>query len=147
MFRITPLVIICGILISGCAWMGGRGHEEKITFHPDSTATTVSTPDPNLPNPEESVAVDEQPVQTYSEAPIYPVGARRKGAVGSVTVRVFVSPQGKVQRATALECDNPGYGFEIAAVAAAYKGMWRPAMKKGKPVGVWVTYNIDFAHH
>jgi len=126
--------------------MGGHGRTERITFHPDSTATT-STPDPNLPDPGAFIEVDEEAVQIYGEPPIYPVAARKANVVGSVTVQVFVNPQGKVLRASALQCDRPGYGFEIAAVAAAYKGKWRPAMLKGKPVGTWVTYKTEFAHH
>jgi TonB family protein len=131
--------------MTGCGFLGiGQRPAERITFHPDSTGTAR---DENLPAPEELIEVDEQPVRIYEEPPIYPVAARRANAAGTVTVRVFVGPQGKVLKANALECDHPGYGFEIAAVAAAYKGKWRPAMADGKPVGVWVTYSIDFAHH
>lgn len=125
--------------------MGGHGPEERITFHPDST-TTTPTPDPNLPPADEFIPVDEHPVQTYSEPPIYPVAARRAKVTGSVIVQVFVDTQGKVLKAQAIQCDNPGYGFEIAAVAAAYKGKWRPATAKGKPIASWVSYKIDFAH-
>ncbi|MDD4050526.1 MAG: energy transducer TonB [candidate division Zixibacteria bacterium] len=145
MFRTILLFITFGILTAGCAWMGGtHGREERITFQPDST---ISTPDPNLPNPDEFIAVDEHPVQIYGEPPIYPVAARRANVTGSVMVQAFVDPQGKVLKANALKCDRPGYGFEIAAVAAAYKGKWRPATVNGKPIGMWVTYKVDFAHH
>ncbi len=150
MFRTTLFIIGFGILAAGCAWIGGCHVPERITFQPDSTASTTTKttiPDPNLPDPGAVIEVDKEPVLIGSEAPIYPVAARRANAGGSVMVQVFVGPQGKVLRANALECDRPGYGFEIAAVAAAYKGTWRPAMLKGKPVGTWVTYKIEFAHH
>lgn len=146
--RTVIFIIIFAILASGCAWMGANhGREERYIFQPDSTTTKTSTLDPNLPPPDEVIAVDEQPVQIYSEPPIYPVAARRAKVTGSVTVQVFVDTLGKVLKANALTCDNPGYGFEYAAVAAAYKGKWRPATAKGKPIGSWVAYKIDFAHH
>jgi TonB family protein len=145
MFRAILLIITFGILMAGCSWVGGKhAPEERVTFHPDSTTVTR---DRNLPDPDEFIEVDEQPVQIDQEPPIYPVAARRAKVTGSVMVRAFVDPQGKVLKANALECDRPGYGFEIAAVAAAYKGRWRPATVKGKTVGMWVTYKIEFAHY
>lgn len=143
MSRTILFIIGFAFLASGCAWMGGHGREERITFQPDST---TSTRDTNLPDPGVSVEVDEKPVQIFQEAPIYPVAARKAKMTGTVMVQVFVDPQGKVLKANALQCDNPGYGFEIAAVAAAYKGKWRPAVSNGKPIATWVTYKIDFAH-
>lgn len=144
--RTVIFIMTFATLASGCAWMGGHGREERITFYPDSTATTP-TLDPNLPAPDEFIAVDEHPVQIYSEPPIYPVAARRAKVTGSVMVQALVDTQGKVVNARAIQCDTPGYGFEIAAVAAAYKGKWRPATAKGKPIASWVSYKIDFAHH
>lgn len=144
--RTVIFIITVALLASGCAWMGGKhAPEERVTFYPDSTATTP-TLDPNLPAPDEFIAVDEHPVQIYSEPPIYPVAARRAKVTGSVMVQALVDTQGKVVNARAIQCDRPGYGFEYAAVAAAYKGRWNPATADGKPIAMWVSYKIDFAH-
>jgi len=49
-----------------------------------------------------------------------------------------------VKKAVAVKCTRPNMGFEEAAVAAAYKYIYRPAIQNGDPVGVWIAYRVDF---
>jgi len=35
-------------------------------------------------------------------------------------------------------------GFEEAAVKAAYKCRYRPAIQNGNPIGVWISYTVEF---
>ena len=34
--------------------------------------------------------------------------------------------------------------FDKSAVKAAYKNLFKPAIKDGKPIKLWVTYKVDF---
>ncbi|MFA6587888.1 MAG: TonB family protein [Patescibacteria group bacterium] len=97
-----------------------------------------------MPPPDAFVAVEVDPVQVYEETPEYPRLARDGGFTGYVIVQAFVDKNGFVKKAQAVKCTRPGMGFEEAAVKAAYKCQWKPAIQNGNPIGVWVAYKVDF---
>ena len=49
-----------------------------------------------------------------------------------------------MKRAMVVECNRPGYGFEEAALEAAYKSKYTPGMEGDRPVAVWVSYMVKF---
>ncbi len=97
-----------------------------------------------LPDPGVFVWYDEEPVQINGAEAEYPQKAQRDRIEGYVIVQAYVDTTGKVLKASALYCSLPGYGFEEAAVRAAYKTRWQPARSLGIPVAVWVAYKYDF---
>ncbi len=97
-----------------------------------------------MPSPDEFVAVEQEPVQTYEQLPNYPELAREGGFTANVWVQAYVDKNGNVKRAQAVKCTRPNMGFEDAAVQAAYKNKYRPAIQNGNPIGVWITYRVDF---
>jgi TonB family protein len=97
-----------------------------------------------MPPADSFVAVEVNPVQVYEETPEYPRLARDGGFTGYVIVQAFVDKNGTVKKAQAVKCSRPNMGFEDAAVKAAYKGQWKPAIQNGNPIGVWVAYRVDF---
>lgn len=100
--------------------------------------------DDYMPSPDEFIPVEEQPVQIYEEIPEYPRLAQDGGFTGSVWVQAFVDKNGDVKKAQAVKCSRPKMGFEEAAVAAAYKCKYRPAIQNGNPIGVWIQYKVEF---
>jgi protein TonB len=74
--------------------------------------------------------------------PVYPVAARSVSAEGMVTLRVFVLPDGRVERASVLDCSRPGVGFEAAAVQAVKRWRYEPAPQATSARSATVT--IDF---
>jgi TonB family protein len=100
--------------------------------------------DDYMPSPDEFIPVEEQPVQIYEEIPEYPRLAQDGGFTGSVWVQAFVDKDGNVKKAQAVKCNRPNMGFEDAAVAAAYKCKYRPAIQNGNPIGVWIQYKVEF---
>jgi protein TonB len=101
-------------------------------------------PDDYLPSPDEFIPVEQQPVQIYEEIPEYPRLAREGGFTGYVIVQAFVDKSGEVKKAQAIKCNRPNMGFEDAAVKAAYKCQYRPAIQNGNPIGVWISYRVNF---
>jgi TonB family protein len=97
-----------------------------------------------MPPADTFIAVEVEPVQIYEETPEYPRLARDGGFTGYVIVQAYVDKNGTVKKAQAVKCNRPNMGFEDAAVKASYKGQWKPAIQNGNPIGVWVSYRVDF---
>jgi len=73
--------------------------------------------------------------------PEYPVEARRDNVSGNVTVEIEIDEDGKV--ASAKAASGPG-ALRAAAVKAAYRARFKPAMVNGKPVKVSATLSYSF---
>ncbi len=89
-------------------------------------------------------AVEIQPAIVHEEPAVYPRLALEGGFSARVHVKAYVDHNGRVKKAEVVKCTRPGMGFEEAAVSAAYKYIYRPAVQNGNPVGVWIAYRVDF---
>ncbi len=107
----------------------------KITTDNDST---VIPPDTVM------IKCDSEPVLVSQVEPEYPPTAKKDHIQGSLWVKAYVDAKGTVQKAFVLKCSAPGNGFEEAALKAAYKNVFKPAKLGSRPVGVWVTYKVEF---
>jgi periplasmic protein TonB len=76
-------------------------------------------------------------------APQYPRQALRDGISGEVTLEITVGPDGTVKSARVKSARPRGY-FESAAVAAAYKGRFRPKVVDGQPQETTGVYTVTF---
>jgi len=97
-----------------------------------------------MPSPDEFVPVEVYPEQIYEEIAEYPRLAQEGGFTGWVMVQAYVDKNGDVKKAQAVKCSRPNMGFEEAAVKAAYKYKYRPAIQNGNPIGLWVEYKVNF---
>ena len=97
-----------------------------------------------MPAPDEFVPVEVYPEQMYEEVPEYPRLAQEGGFTGWVIVQAYVDKNGDVKKAQAVKCSRPNMGFEEAAVKAAYKCKYRPAIQNGIPIGLWIEYRVNF---
>jgi periplasmic protein TonB len=93
------------------------------------------------PGIDENVAVQVPPVAIVQVRPVYPKAARASGLTGTVLVKALVDKEGKVKRAVPLK--GPDIFYD-AAVAAAMKWVFRPAIQKDEPVAVWVMIPFNF---
>jgi TonB family protein len=97
-----------------------------------------------LPDRGEFVPYDQPPVPVNTIQPLYPKLERRAGIEGDVWLEVLVDVQGKV-RDVVIGAESSGdEGFRQAAMEAAYKTIWKPAISNGQPVAVWITYKVAF---
>jgi len=97
-----------------------------------------------LPTLGDFVFAEEMPVQVYEEIPVYPEMAVRAGIEGIVWVSALVDKDGRVRDTIIRKPSGTNAGFEEAALAAAMKNRYRPALQNGRPVAVWVSYRVVF---
>ncbi len=90
------------------------------------------------------IAVDRMPTPIRQPKPRYPMSARRMGQSGQVLLRLFVDPEGAVREVGVVRAEPAGV-FEDAAVEAARKWQFSPAVSRGVAVGMWMTLPVRFA--
>lgn len=73
----------------------------------------------------------------------YPEIAQRAGIEGKVIVHVLIDENGKAVDTKVLRSLGEN-GCDEAAIAAVKKTKWRPALRDGNPVKVWVSLPIIF---
>jgi TonB family protein len=104
----------------------------------ETTSEQVTEPDIHLP-----AAVFAPPRLQAPPQPRYPAAARRLGKAATVRVRVLVEATGQVSVAE-LTGSPAGFGFDAAAIAAAKRSRWTPAMRNDEPVESWAVLTIEF---
>lgn len=97
-----------------------------------------------FPEPDSFVVVDEQPQMVFMSQPEYPSLARKAGLEGDVWVKALVDRDGKVQKVIVSRSSDI-VSLDEAAVESARKCRYRPAIRGGQPVAIWVTYKIEFS--
>ncbi|MCX6832297.1 MAG: energy transducer TonB [candidate division Zixibacteria bacterium] len=97
-----------------------------------------------FPEEEGDYFYDEVPIIISLPTPKYPEMARKAGIEGKVYVEVLIDTRGKVRDARIIRDSGANAGFEEAAIEAAWKGEWRPAMQNKQPVAVRVSYPVVF---
>lgn len=85
----------------------------------------------------------QAPTVVKRPQPRYPDAARRLGRTAVVVLRLLIDEEGKVAE---IQQSGPkaGMGFDRAAVTAAEKTTWQPAMVGEVPVKMWVDLRMEF---
>jgi TonB family protein len=76
--------------------------------------------------------------------PEYPLAAQRRKVEGTVIVTALISERGEVSEVRVLRGAGGSAGLNEAAIAAIKKWKFRPAVKEGKRVKVWLNFPIVF---
>ncbi|OGC94483.1 MAG: hypothetical protein A2W25_01495 [candidate division Zixibacteria bacterium RBG_16_53_22] len=97
-----------------------------------------------VPSPDAPSFYDEPPVIVSQMTPSYPDLAERAGIEGFAWIKAFINNEGSVLDVIAVKSSPPDVGFEEAAITAANQTVWRPAISNGIPIGVWITYKVEF---
>ena len=92
--------------------------------------------------PDTFQAVEKLPIPITNPAPVYPELPRRAGVEGTVWVNIWVTKEGKVRKAAVLKSDSEL--FDQAALDAAMKWVFTPAIMNSGPVAVWVSVPFRF---
>jgi protein TonB len=86
----------------------------------------------------------DQPLAPMTRMPpVYPLGAKRRGIEGSVTVRFVVNEQGTVEQITVVESQPPGT-FDDSVMRCVRGWRFQPGTVEGQPVRVWAETTIHF---
>jgi TonB family protein len=76
--------------------------------------------------------------------PVYPKDAEKKRIEGSVQLRILVIEDGTVNKVEIITSSGSA-SLDDAAVKAAKRTRFRPGIKNGKRVAMWIEYPIQFA--
>ncbi|MCH8012972.1 MAG: energy transducer TonB [Candidatus Marinimicrobia bacterium] len=101
---------------------------------------------PPEPSPPPGYQRTPQPIGGYAaiiKNLVYPESAREAGIEGRVVIKAFVDATGTVTE-TVVQQGIRNSGLDEAAIEAITQTSWEPAIKEGKPVGVWISIPVDF---
>jgi protein TonB len=104
----------------------------------------IAAGDKKYPGEDEFVITDTPALMKSEITPIYPADAMNNKTEACVWVKSLVDDNGQVIECKIMKCSAKNCGFEDAALEAAKKCIFTPAMKDGKPVSVWVAYKVEF---
>ncbi|MCP4568907.1 MAG: energy transducer TonB [FCB group bacterium] len=142
MYKSLLFNILALVVLVGC---GPKNQPPEEIGGNSVKAGPINSPDPGRsPDPKPKFGQEIPPEPTHQEAPVYPNQARELGITGCVTIHAFIDLSGRVKEASTLNCDRPGFGFEEAALKAAYKFRYKPAIQNGTAIGVWISYKVNF---
>lgn len=99
----------------------------------------------NIPGPDTFIPFEEAPVIIENARPEYPRIAQQAGLTGEVWINVLIGKDGTVRNVRILKSSTTDVGFEEAAMQAAYKTLWKPAISNGQPIAEWTSYKVIFA--
>ena len=89
------------------------------------------------------IAVEVQAERIYYEEPTYPRLAEQAGIEGTVWVKAAVGKDGTVKSAVVYKSSGTE-SLDEAAVEAAWKCKFKPAIQNGRPVVTWVAWPYNF---
>jgi TonB family protein len=109
---------------------------------PDSTVTLPADAGTGAPRR------DEPPVAIDAETPVrYPLALYQQRISGTVLLRLFVDESGRVAPDSTRVQESSGYpALDSAALAAAPKLSFAPALRNGTPVATLFIQPIHFRH-
>jgi len=113
------------------------------------TPKETPKPAPAEPSTKEGDLVELTPDVSKPELvskvnPAYPPAAQKNRIEGTVILSLLISEGGQVADVKLLRPAGKSSGLNEAAMAAVRQWKFRPAVKDGKRVKVWVTYPIVF---
>ncbi len=88
--------------------------------------------------------LERRPEPQYSPNPTYPQQARERQMEGTVIVKVLLATDGRVTEVQLSKTSTYPL-LDNAAMEAARRWTFTPAMQRNKPVRVWVTIPFSFS--
>lgn len=79
--------------------------------------------------------------------PDFPELARVVRQSGRVVLRAVIDEDGAVDEIEVVECNQPSFGFEEAAIEAVQQWRYRPATLRDRPVAVYFVVLVEFKLH
>ena len=102
----------------------------------------IVIPQDEDPAPTTFIPYEQEPHPVLQTPPVYPDLARRAGLEGTVHLRILITKEGKVKQALIEKTDADI--FNQAAIDAAMKWIFTPALMNKQPVTVWLGMPIKF---
>ncbi len=90
-----------------------------------------------------SVSYSEEYVILHMVRPEYPPEELKEGVEGDVTVELYIDDAGVVESAWVLIATGPP-NFEQASLDAVRQFRFKPPLKEGRPMPMWIRFQIRF---
>jgi TonB family protein len=128
---------------------GTDPNAQPAQLNPIETEQPSPEPEPEKPSVIEGQVVELTPDVVKPELmnrvnPSYPRLAQQKKVEGTVILSILISENGDVADARVLREAGGSSGLNEAALSAVRKWKFRPGVKEGKRIKVWMTYPIVF---
>ncbi|MFC1733760.1 TonB family protein [candidate division KSB1 bacterium] len=128
-----------------------EAEQEEILDEIEWEAETLDFMDlPALPQYKGPVGgIGRSPRPLYDRFPEYPDSERKKGHEGAIDVNIFIDENGKVAKVEVIRNTTNSSVLEDAAVQAAYKTVYQPALdRSNRPIPSWTirTYSFGIRH-
>lgn len=125
--------------------------EETIAFTEIDFATIPEPPPPETTEESSNIFVaydvPPEPIDGWAALHkylVYPEIAIKANMEGKVFIKALVNKDGDVEDALVLKSSGSNVGFDEAALKAAFKVKWRPALQRDNPVKVWIAFPMSF---
>ena len=103
----------------------------------------ASLPQGNANSVKEEALVEAKPSYLENSPPQYPTVAKRRGYEGTVTLKVLVTKEGKVEKLRVFRSSGHKI-LDTAAVKAVKNWTFQPGRRGSKPIDMWVKVPIRF---
>jgi len=134
-------VAIVFVVLSGCAPVQRNYAPPPRNIQPVSEEPKFENA---IPDSDTFIPYEIAPQPIVNPHAEYPEKAKKDGASGKVTVKIYVDEKGEVRKWEIIKATPPGLGFEEEAIKAVQKWKFAPAVQRGKPVGVWIAIPFTF---
>lgn len=116
--------------------------DEEDTIADTNLDLNKAVVDDTIPDVNAFIPFSDPPVTISKPAPSYPELAQKAGLEGIVYVKVFVDKSGDVKSVVLLK--GVSEALDKAAMDAAWKVKFKPAVNNGQPVAVWFAITYTF---
>ncbi len=98
----------------------------------------------SVPEPDSFIIYEVNP-ELVHQAPVeHPSIAKHAGMTGIATVQVLVDKDGKPLKAIIVR--SSGWAvLDEAALAGAFRNVYKPGIQNARPVTCWISYRVDFS--
>lgn len=96
-----------------------------------------------IPSEDEFVPVEVTAEMVQQAQPVFPQSARSAQLEGVVWIKSLIGKDGGVKESKVMKSSGIE-AFDKAALDAAPKCIFKPAIQNGKPVAMWVSYKVKF---
>jgi TonB family protein len=107
-----------------------------------SAAANTGNTNQDEPGINDFISYDKMPEMVTAVNPDYPEAAKKNQIEGKVYVKLLVDKEGVPKKGVVIKSDNEI--FNQAAVDAALKSRFTPALKDNKPMEVWIVLPYRF---
>lgn len=119
--------------------------EDEDTIADTNLDLNKAVVDDTIPDVNAFIPFSDPPVTISKPAPAYPELAQKAGLEGTVILKVYVDKSGDVKSVVLMR--GVSEALDKAALDAAWRIKFKPAVNNGQPVAVWFGISYTFKLH